>query len=197
MPRSRTSSLSCFDIGRGRLRWRPHLHIQLIRPDFLLHPEGMVSQLIELMCRRGTPMSAEGAAFRVSQKRTDAWDGGGRSWLLYFVHGAKLSMTFEDSFRGKVAIITGGASGIGKALGRALSRSEAIVTLIDKDEEALLATVKELGIAVEGKTVDVTDFESVKRVVDEVFEKYGRLDHLFNNAGTIIIGEVRDISIED
>jgi NAD(P)-dependent dehydrogenase (short-subunit alcohol dehydrogenase family) len=106
-------------------------------------------------------------------------------------------MTFEDSFRGKVAIVTGGASGIGKALGSALSRSGAIVILIDKDEEALLATVKELGNAVEGKTANVTDFESVKRLVDEVFAKYGKLDHLFNNAGTIIIGEVRDISIED
>jgi NAD(P)-dependent dehydrogenase (short-subunit alcohol dehydrogenase family) len=156
--------------------------------------------LIELMCRRGTRMSEAGAAFRVSQKRTAAWDGSlrsRRSWLQYFVHGAKISMTFEDSFRGKVAIVTGGASGIGKALGRALSRSGATVTLIDKDEEALLATVKELGNAVEGKTVDVTDFESVKRVVDEVFAKCGKLDHLFNNAGTIIIGEVRDISIED
>jgi NAD(P)-dependent dehydrogenase (short-subunit alcohol dehydrogenase family) len=109
----------------------------------------------------------------------------------------EISMTFEESFRGKVAIVTGGASGIGKALGSALSRSGATVTLIDKDEEALLATVKELGNAVEGKTADVTDFESVKRVVDEVLEKYGKLDHLFNNAGTIIIGEVRDISIED
>jgi NADPH:quinone reductase-like Zn-dependent oxidoreductase len=157
----------------------------------------MDSQLIELMCRRGTRMSAEGAAFRVSQRRTAAWAGSGRSWLPYFVHGAEISKAFEDSFRGKVAIVTGGASGIGKALGSALSRSGAIVTLIDKDEEALLATVKELGNAVEGKTTDVTDFESVKRVVDEVFEKYGKLDHLFNNAGTIIIGEVRDISIED
>jgi NAD(P)-dependent dehydrogenase (short-subunit alcohol dehydrogenase family) len=123
--------------------------------------------------------------------------GSGRSWLLYFVHGMEISMTFEDGFRGKVAIVTGGASGIGKALGRALSRSGATVTLIDKDEEALLAAVKELGNAVEGKTADVTDFESVKRVVDDVFETYGRLDHLFNNAGTIIIGEARDISIED
>ena len=141
-------------------------------------------------------MSAK-AAVRVSQKRTAAWDGSGRSWLQYFVPGAKISMTFEDSFRGKVAIVTGGASGIGKALGRALSRSGATVTLIDNDEEALLATVKELGNAVEGKTVDVTDFESVKRAVSEVFAKCGKLDHLFNNAGTIIIGEVRDISIED
>jgi NAD(P)-dependent dehydrogenase (short-subunit alcohol dehydrogenase family) len=142
-------------------------------------------------------MSAVGAAFRVFQKRAAAWKGIGRSWLLYFVHGAEMSMTIEDSFRGKVVIVTGGASGIGKALGSALSRSGATVTLIDKDEEALLATVKELGNAVEGKTADVTDFESVKRVVDELFGKYGKLDHLFNNAGTIIIGEVRDISIED
>jgi NAD(P)-dependent dehydrogenase (short-subunit alcohol dehydrogenase family) len=165
--------------------------------DFLLDPEGMDSESIELMCGRGTRMSAVGVAFRVFQKRAAAWKGSGRSWLLYFVHGAEISMTFEDSFRGKVAIVTGGASGIGKALGGALSRSRATVTLIDKDEEALLATVKELGNAVEGKTADVTDFESVKRVVDEVFAKYGKLDHLFNNAGTIIIGEVRDISIED
>src|SRR4249919_1914808 len=119
-------------------------------------------------------MSAEGAAFRVSQKKTAAWAGSGRSWLPYFVHGAEISMTFEDSFRGKVAIVTGGASGIGKALGSALSRSGAIVILIDKDEEALLATVKELGNAVEGKTANVTDFGSVKRLVDEVFAKYGK-----------------------
>ncbi len=142
-------------------------------------------------------MSAEGAAFRVYQKRTAPGAGSRRSWLPYFVHGDKLSVTFEDSFRGKVAIVTGGASGIGKALGSMLSRSGATVTLIDRDEEALSATVKELGYSVEGKTADVTDFESVKKVVDEVFEKYGKLDHIFNNAGTIIIGEVRDISIED
>ena len=81
----------------------------------------------------------------------------------------------------KVALITGGGSGIGLALGQLLARRGVRVILADVDEEALARAAQEHGL--EGVRLDVTDAAAVRAAVDRVAERYDRLDYLFNNAG--------------
>jgi short-subunit dehydrogenase len=102
-----------------------------------------------------------------------------------------------SSFSNKTVIVTGAASGLGKALSKILVASGSKVVMVDKNQESLALGVKELGDKAEGKIADVTDFEAIKKVVDETVEKYGTLDYFFNNAGIVIVGEVRDIDIKD
>jgi NAD(P)-dependent dehydrogenase (short-subunit alcohol dehydrogenase family) len=104
------------------------------------------------------------------------------------------------TFTGKIAIITGGASGIGRALGEGLGSSGARVVLADINAELLFETGKELrasGYQVDTAAVDVTDFEAVKRLIEETAQEHGRIDYLFNNAGIAVAGEARDVSPDD
>ncbi len=112
------------------------------------------------------------------------------------------AMTSADLrvYDGAVAIITGAASGIGRALSQELARRGASVVLADVQAEAAEATA--VGIpCVSGQrasacSLDVTDFESVRRLVESVAEQHGRLDFIFNNAGIAAVGELRDQTIE-
>ena len=100
----------------------------------------------------------------------------------------------------KVAIITGGASGIGRALGEDLARRGAHVVLADVNELLLAETVGSItkaGHDAKGVRLDVTDVEAVKRVVNETVAEHGRLDYIFNNAGILIMGEAKDHSYDD
>jgi NAD(P)-dependent dehydrogenase (short-subunit alcohol dehydrogenase family) len=104
-----------------------------------------------------------------------------------------------DIFADKVAIITGGASGIGRALGAALVQRGARVVLADVNGEGAQAAARAIapdGRAV-GATVDVVDAASVQRVVDETASTHGRLDYLFNNAGIAIMGDARHMTLTD
>lgn len=103
-------------------------------------------------------------------------------------------------FLEKTAIVTGGASGIGRALGEELARRGACVVLADMNEKLLAETVnsiKRTGNCAKGVRLDVTDVEAFKRVVDETVSEHGRLDYIFNNAGTAVGGEVKDFSYAD
>jgi NAD(P)-dependent dehydrogenase (short-subunit alcohol dehydrogenase family) len=105
-----------------------------------------------------------------------------------------------EPFEDKVAVVTGGASGIGCALGAELGRSGARVVLADIDAELLARTCEELGAAghrVATAALDVRDFEAVKGLVEETAREHGRIDYLFNNAGIVVVGEARDVSLED
>ena len=86
-------------------------------------------------------------------------------------------------FRDRVAVVTGGASGIGKALARAFASEGMKVVIADVEAPALDATAKELGENVLGVVTDVTDPASVKALADRVFDTYGACHILFNNAG--------------
>ena len=98
------------------------------------------------------------------------------------------------AFDGSVAIVTGGASGIGQALGEALAERGATAILADRQGERLaevVAGIVERGGRAEAHTVDVTDRGAVEGLVAQVFSRHGRLDYLFNNAGIGIGGEAR------
>jgi NAD(P)-dependent dehydrogenase (short-subunit alcohol dehydrogenase family) len=109
-------------------------------------------------------------------------------------------MEGSDAFRGKAALITGGASGIGRALGEELGRRGARVVLSDVNEALLEETVGSLaarGYTTRGAVLDVTDFEAVKGLVEETAAEHGKLDYIFNNAGIAIFGETHDFSNDD
>ena len=103
-------------------------------------------------------------------------------------------------FQDKIAIVTGAASGIGRALSEELARRGAIVMMADVQtkmlEEAVDSIIKS-GRRVKAVILDVTDFDAVKTLVDNTVKEYGRLDYIFNNAGIAVGGEVRDCTIDD
>ena len=86
----------------------------------------------------------------------------------------------------KVAVVTGGASGIGLAVCREFARHGARIAMLDMDQEALWKISKgfsEEGISVLGIVCNVTDEESCKAAMDKVLAEFGQIDILFNNAG--------------
>ncbi len=86
-------------------------------------------------------------------------------------------------FKGRVAVVTGGASGIGKALANAFAKQGMKVVIADVEEGALKATCEELGQGIEGVVTDVTDPASVQSLADHVFDTHGACHILCNNAG--------------
>ena len=104
------------------------------------------------------------------------------------------------SFEGAVALVTGGASGIGAALGRELARRGAKAELADRDAaeaEAQAARIAAAGGRAEARMLDVRDAAAVDAAVADVFARHGRLDYLFNNAGIAVGGEAVDLRLED
>jgi NAD(P)-dependent dehydrogenase (short-subunit alcohol dehydrogenase family) len=98
-------------------------------------------------------------------------------------------------FSGRIAVITGGASGIGRALGARFARAGATVALLDVEARALDAAVAALradGADVSGVICDVTKWESVAAAEREVIARHGRVHLLFNNAG---VGAHEDVPI--
>jgi NAD(P)-dependent dehydrogenase (short-subunit alcohol dehydrogenase family) len=95
-------------------------------------------------------------------------------------------MSKPDRFTGKVAFITGGASGIGRAAAIAFAAEGARVAVLDRTAHALKdteAAVKKVGGEVLSIACDVSLPEQVERAVKQVVDHFGRLDVAFNNAG--------------
>jgi NAD(P)-dependent dehydrogenase (short-subunit alcohol dehydrogenase family) len=104
------------------------------------------------------------------------------------------------TFGGAVALVTGGASGIGAGLGRELARRGASVVLADRDGDLAqgeAARITASGGRAEAATLDVRDAAAFAQLVRDVFERHARLDYLFNNAGIAVGGEVSDLTLED
>lgn len=99
-------------------------------------------------------------------------------------------------FKGRVAVITGGASGVGRAIGTQLAAEGARVVLADIDQARLDATAAEIvadtGGDVIGLKVDVTKAESVDALADAVWARHGAVHLLFNNAG-VGLGEAQRV----
>jgi 3-oxoacyl-[acyl-carrier protein] reductase len=85
----------------------------------------------------------------------------------------------------KVAVITGGAAGIGKATALRFAEEGARVVICDLNEEAGQETVRALGPEARFYKVNVADREAVQQFMDAVVEQYGRIDILVNNAGVL------------
>lgn len=104
-----------------------------------------------------------------------------------------------EDFRGKVAIVTGGASGIGRALCEELSKRGAVVVVADINEEKarqVAAGISQGGGWALALWVDVSKAEEVERLVNRVVAEEGQLDYMFNNAGIAVLGELQDMSAE-
>jgi sorbitol-6-phosphate 2-dehydrogenase len=90
----------------------------------------------------------------------------------------------------KVAIVTGGAQGLGAAIGRRLAREGAIVIVADLNSEGAWATAADIeeqaGRSSIAVPVDVTDEDQVGAMVDRAVDEFGRLDILVSNAGVLI-----------
>ncbi|MFW5945410.1 MAG: SDR family oxidoreductase [Candidatus Natronoplasma sp.] len=106
-----------------------------------------------------------------------------------------------DRLDGKIAIVTGASSGIGRAVCKRLAEENIDLCLIARREEKL----KKLSDILEDKhhietlflPTDVRDEKQVKKAVDKTVDIFGRLDILINNAGIIRYGKIEDFSTED
>src|ERR1700686_1926984 len=103
-------------------------------------------------------------------------------------------------FAGKTAFVTGGASGIGLALGRAFAQAGMKVMLADIETDALTAAVNslhEFGPAIRGVICDVADPISVEQAARASFEAFGNVHVVCNNAGVAAGGGIDNISLDN
>lgn len=100
----------------------------------------------------------------------------------------------------RVAVVTGGASGIGHALAVALAARGDVVTVADIDEQAAETVAKDLRARhpgrVEGAALDVQDAAAVAGLIQSVKDKRGRIDLVFNNAGISIGGTAEEHTLD-
>jgi NAD(P)-dependent dehydrogenase (short-subunit alcohol dehydrogenase family) len=96
---------------------------------------------------------------------------------------------------GSVAVVTGGASGIGRGIAEQLIAEGATVAIADIELETLTKVAAEIGAV--GFQVDVSDLASVTELARNVVEKFGRVDILVNNAGVGPQGRIADLTDSD
>ena len=103
------------------------------------------------------------------------------------------------TYEGAVAIVTGGASGIGKALGEELAARGCEVVVADLQSEAaekVAAGICARGGKATAYTLDVTDAAAVESLVTNTLERCQRLDYMFNNAGIALNGKFEDFQLQ-
>lgn len=97
---------------------------------------------------------------------------------------------------GKVALVTGAATGIGAAIAAALSRKGARVGIVDLDGDGAAEAARSLSTDSRAFSCDVTDPTSVRRVADAAREAFGRVDILVNSAGVVALAPAEELSEE-
>lgn len=97
----------------------------------------------------------------------------------------------------KVAVVTGAAGGIGKAIAKAFIAEGARVAIADLKAEAAEATAKELGAHAFAIIMDVTSENSVNDGIAEILKRYGKIDILVSNAGVQIVHKAEDFPFAD
>jgi NAD(P)-dependent dehydrogenase (short-subunit alcohol dehydrogenase family) len=103
------------------------------------------------------------------------------------------------SFTAKVAIVTGGGSGIGEAVCLDLGRRGARVVVADingDDAQRVADAITADGGQATARRVDVSAEPDIRRVIEETVAAHGRLDYLFNNAGIAVVGDARDLALD-
>jgi len=93
----------------------------------------------------------------------------------------------------KIAIITGGGTGIGLASAELFAREGAQVVLFGRRPEPLEAAARKIGAAASSVSGDITQKEDVERLVEHTVQKHGRIDILLNNAGTFEGGPLHEM----
>ncbi len=110
-------------------------------------------------------------------------------------------MLKSNYYKDKIAIVTGGSAGLGASLVTQLAEAGARTIIFDKNGEKasiLLERLSRQGVmhVPVVSIVDVTDFKAIANAIQEVVHREGHLDLIINNAGILIVGEVRDTEIE-
>jgi NAD(P)-dependent dehydrogenase (short-subunit alcohol dehydrogenase family) len=107
--------------------------------------------------------------------------------------------THVNVFEGKVAIVTGGGMGLGRALCGELARLGATVIAADIAGDMAnqaAAQIEQSGGKARAAQLDVSKNDQVSRLVDQTITELGRLDYMFNNAAIVIGGDARDLTVE-
>jgi NAD(P)-dependent dehydrogenase (short-subunit alcohol dehydrogenase family) len=104
------------------------------------------------------------------------------------------SSLLDFSLDGKVAVVTGGASGIGAAIVEAYAGKGATVVVLDRDLEPALDLIDRTGAS--GVLCDVTHESSVAEAVAAVIEQFGSIDVLVNSAGVVQLGPAEDLALD-
>jgi len=105
-----------------------------------------------------------------------------------------------DSVENKVAVVTGGASGMGLAFAQRFGKAGARIAIADVEEPALNAAVAELeaaGVEAFGVVTDVADEASMEALASAVIDRFGTVNLLFNNAGVASTGPVIETTLTD
>ncbi len=99
------------------------------------------------------------------------------------------------ALEGKVALITGAASGIGLATAQLFAREGAQVAMVDRNADGVHEAARELGASAAAISADVTDEASVESMVAACVDRFGRLDIAFNNAGVAGVAPIHEHSL--
>lgn len=116
------------------------------------------------------------------------------------IRGIPVSVWFVSVFNNKIAVVTGGGSGIGRALAHQLARQGANVVLADVQDDSAAAVAEDIcesGGKASAHHLDVTDSAAVESFVNHIAREEGHLDYIFNNAGIAVLGEFRCLPADD
>jgi len=105
-----------------------------------------------------------------------------------------------SSFNGKITVITGAASGIGRELALQMSREGAVIVAADYNKKSLAETVKIIknaGGQAAGFPLDISDIKQVTKFAADVKKRYRSIDILVNNAGVALFGKIDELSIKN